>query len=157
RQFQQAVDANPEFGTGFLYLAKAKLDAGDLDGAETAVHQGLALSHDASIAPLAHYVLADVYSRRGRVKDAEREAAEGQRQEARLRDKGERGGASCPSSPFSAERPAANTARPASRRPRRSTCSSSRSTRCAPIGSVATEPLMWRRRTWIASPAKAGW
>src|SRR5262249_39433928 len=89
RQFQQAVDANPEFGTGFLYLAKAKLDAGDLDGAETAVHQGLALSHDASIAPLAHYVLADVYSRRGRVKDAEREAAEGQRQEAPPRDHGE--------------------------------------------------------------------
>ena len=90
RHFQQAVDANPEFGTGHLYLAKASLDAGDLDGAETAVRQGLALKHDASIAPLAHYVLADVYSRRGRARDAEREAAEGQRQEARLREKAER-------------------------------------------------------------------
>jgi arylsulfatase A-like enzyme/Tfp pilus assembly protein PilF len=85
--FQQAIDANPDFGTGYLYLAKAKLDSGDLDGAVTAVNRGLAMTHDASIAPLAHYVLADVYSRRGRVRDAEREAAEGQRQEARLREK----------------------------------------------------------------------
>jgi arylsulfatase A-like enzyme/Tfp pilus assembly protein PilF len=88
--FQQAVDANPEFGTGHLYLAKAKLDAADLDGAEAAARRGLALTHDESIAPLAHYVLADVYSRRGRVKDAEREAAAGQRQEARLREKADR-------------------------------------------------------------------
>jgi len=86
-QFEKAVDADPDFGTGYLYLAKAKLDSGDLDGAVTAVNRGLALTHDASIAPLAHYVLADVYSRRGRVKDAEREAAEGQRQMARLREK----------------------------------------------------------------------
>lgn len=88
--FEQAVNANAEFGTGYLYLAKAKLDAGDLDGAETAVRRGLALQHDESIAPLGHYVLADVYSRRGRARDAEREAAEGQRQEARLREKADR-------------------------------------------------------------------
>jgi len=90
RHFQQAVEANPDFGNGYLYLAKAKLDGGDLDGAEAAARQGLALKHDASIAPLPHYVLADVYSRRGRVKDAEREAAEGKRQEARLQQKAER-------------------------------------------------------------------
>jgi len=87
RQFQEAVDANPQFASGFLYLAKARLDAGDLDAAESAVNKGLASKPDASIAPLAHYVLADVYSRRGRVKDAEREAAEGQREEARLRER----------------------------------------------------------------------
>ena len=90
RHFQQAVDASPDFGSGYLYLAKARLDTGDLDGAETAAHRGLALKYDASIAPLAHYVLADVYSRRGRTTDAEREAAEGHRQEARLREKAER-------------------------------------------------------------------
>ena len=85
RRFEQAVDANPEFGSGYLYLAKARLDVDDLDGAEAAAIKGIALKPDREIAPLGHYVLADVYARRGRTKDAAREAAEGQRQEARLR------------------------------------------------------------------------
>ena len=83
RHFEQAVDANPEFGSGWLYLAKAKLDAGDLDGAEAAAARGLTLGPDREIAPLGHYVLADVYSRRGRSRDAAREAAEGRRLESR--------------------------------------------------------------------------
>ena len=83
--FNQAVAANPSFGTGYLYLAKAKLDAGDIDGAEAAAVAGMSRQPDPQIAPLAHYVLADVYSRRGRPGDARREAAEGQREEAQLR------------------------------------------------------------------------
>jgi arylsulfatase A-like enzyme/Tfp pilus assembly protein PilF len=83
RQFEQAIEAKPDFGSGYLYLAKARLDAGNLDGAEAAVRKAITLDPDPSIAPLGHYVLADVYSRRGRVKDAEREAAEGRRLEAR--------------------------------------------------------------------------
>jgi choline-sulfatase len=82
-QFQRAVDANPSFGSGFLYLAKARLDVDDLDGAEAAAIAGIKLEHDAQIAPLGHYVLADVYSRRGRQRDAEREAAEGRKLERR--------------------------------------------------------------------------
>lgn len=85
RHFEQAVAANPEFGTGYLYLAKARLDAGDIDGAAAAAAKGLTLKPDREIAPLGHYVLADVYSRQGRAADAAREAAEGQRQEARAR------------------------------------------------------------------------
>ena len=81
--FQRAVDANPRFGSGYLYLAKARLDADDLDGAEAAAIAGMKLKPDAEIAPLGHYVLADVYSRRGRTADAEREAAEGRRLERR--------------------------------------------------------------------------
>ena len=83
--FERAVDANPEFASGYLYLAKARLDVDDLDGAEAAAIKGMALKPDADIAPLAHYVLADVYSRRGREKDAAREAAEGQKLEQRRR------------------------------------------------------------------------
>ena len=81
--FEKAVDANPDFGSGYLYLAKARLDVDDLDGAETAAIAGIKLKPEADIAPLGHYVLADVYSRRGRVKDAEREAAEGRKLERR--------------------------------------------------------------------------
>ena len=39
--FRAAVDRNPEFGTGYLYLAKALLDANDLAGAEQAAKRGL--------------------------------------------------------------------------------------------------------------------
>jgi tetratricopeptide (TPR) repeat protein len=81
--FQRAVEANPEFGSGYLYLAKARLDLNDLDAAEAAARKGLTLKPDAEIAPLGHYVLADVYSRRGRATDAEREAAEGRKLERR--------------------------------------------------------------------------
>src|SRR5215813_5599003 len=81
--FQQAVEANPDFGSGYLYLAKARLDADDLAGAEAAALTGMALKPDADIAPLGHYVLADVYSRLGRTKDAEREAAQGRKLERR--------------------------------------------------------------------------
>ncbi len=83
RHFQRAVEANPEFGTGYLYLAKARLDLDDLAGAEAAAIKGMTLKLDAEIAPLGHYVLADVYSRRGRTQDAEREAATGRRLESR--------------------------------------------------------------------------
>src|SRR2546423_4327289 len=41
--FQRAVDANPRFSSGYLYLAKARLDADDLDGAEAAAIAGMKL------------------------------------------------------------------------------------------------------------------
>jgi arylsulfatase A-like enzyme/Tfp pilus assembly protein PilF len=83
RHFELAVDANPEFGSGYLYLAKARLDLGDLGGAETAAIKGMRLKPDAEIAPLGHYVLADVYSRQGRASDAAREEAAGRKLESR--------------------------------------------------------------------------
>jgi arylsulfatase A-like enzyme/tetratricopeptide (TPR) repeat protein len=83
RHFELAVDANPEFGSGYLYLAKARIDVGDLGGAETAAIKGMTLKPDAAIAPLGHYVLADVYARQGRPADAAREEAAGRKLESR--------------------------------------------------------------------------
>ncbi len=83
RHFELAVDANPEFGSGYLYLAKARLDLGDLGGAETAAIKGIGLKPDAEIAPLGHYVLADIYTRQGRLSDAAREEAAGRKLESR--------------------------------------------------------------------------
>lgn len=74
-RFRAAVDARPQFAEGYLYLAKALLDAGNLQGASQAATEGLSKSPDRSIAPLGHYVLADVYSRMGRENDAAREVA----------------------------------------------------------------------------------
>jgi arylsulfatase A-like enzyme/Tfp pilus assembly protein PilF len=78
-RFRRVVEIQPEFGTGHLYLAKALLDSGDLRGAEEWARKGLASKPDADIAPLGHYVLADVYNRMGRPGDAEREVAAAKR------------------------------------------------------------------------------
>jgi tetratricopeptide (TPR) repeat protein len=79
--YRAAVDKNPGFGTGYLYLAKALLDANDLKGAEQAAMRGLDSKPDAGIVPLGHYVLADVYSRLGREAEAARHIAAGKRAE----------------------------------------------------------------------------
>jgi tetratricopeptide (TPR) repeat protein len=83
--FRQAVALEPAFAEGHLYLAKSLLDTGDLAGAEAEARRGLAAGPGQAAAPLAHYVLADVYSRLGRPRDAAREAAMGQRLEERAR------------------------------------------------------------------------
>ncbi|HEY6547552.1 MAG TPA: tetratricopeptide repeat protein, partial [Vicinamibacteria bacterium] len=75
RHFKKAVEIQPDFGTGQLYLAKALLDLGDLKSAEDWARAGLTHKPDPRIAPLGHYVLADIYNRQGRVKDADREIA----------------------------------------------------------------------------------
>lgn len=75
RQFRASIEARPEFAEGHLYLAKAMLDLGELQPAEAAAKQGLSLNPDRTIAPLGHFVLADVYSRIGRDGDAAREVA----------------------------------------------------------------------------------
>jgi arylsulfatase A-like enzyme/tetratricopeptide (TPR) repeat protein len=71
--FRNVVEIDPTFGVGQLYLAKALLDAGDLDGAERWARAGLTNKPEPRMAPLGHYVLADVYERQGRVADARRE------------------------------------------------------------------------------------
>jgi arylsulfatase A-like enzyme/predicted Zn-dependent protease len=73
RRFRASIDARPEFAEGYLYLAKAMLDLGDLQAAEQAAKQGLSRAPERTIAPLGHYVLADVYSRLGRENEAARE------------------------------------------------------------------------------------
>jgi tetratricopeptide (TPR) repeat protein len=74
-RFRESVDWNPEFGTGYLYLAKTLLDAGELEEAEEAARQGLAKNPEPEMAPLGHYILADIYSRRGRPEEAARQVA----------------------------------------------------------------------------------
>jgi arylsulfatase A-like enzyme/Tfp pilus assembly protein PilF len=78
-RFRRAVEIQADFGTGQLYLAKALLDAGDLPGAEEWARKGLVNEPDPRIAPLGHFVLADVYNRQGRPAEAEREAAAARR------------------------------------------------------------------------------
>ena len=81
RHFRAAVAANPSFGAGYLYLAKALLDAGELPESEAAALKGLESDAAPEVRPLGHYVLADVYTRMGRAREAARHAALGQRLE----------------------------------------------------------------------------
>lgn len=74
-RFRNAVAVSPDFAIGHLYLAKALLDTGDLTGAQAAARQGLAAKPERKTAPLGHYVLADVYTRLGRSREAAREVA----------------------------------------------------------------------------------
>jgi arylsulfatase A-like enzyme/Flp pilus assembly protein TadD len=77
--FRKVVEIEPTFGTGQLYLAKALFDAGDVDGAERWARTGLTNRPEPRLAPLGHYVLADVYERRGRGAEARKEIAAAER------------------------------------------------------------------------------
>jgi tetratricopeptide (TPR) repeat protein len=68
--YRKVVSLAPEFAVGRLYLAKALLDVGDLSGAESEARAGLAQKPDPKLAPLGHYVLADVFNRQGRFSEA---------------------------------------------------------------------------------------
>ena len=74
---KQAIAANDAFAEGYFYLARASLGGGDLDEAAAMARKGLALEPRSAQAPLGHYVLADVFSKRGRLADAQRELAAG--------------------------------------------------------------------------------
>ena len=71
--FRAAVGQNERFAVGHLYLAKALLDRGELAEAEETALRGLDLGPEPEMAPLGHFVLADIYNRQGRTAEAERE------------------------------------------------------------------------------------
>ena len=83
---KQSIESNPRFGEGYIYLAKAYLDSGrNFAEAIDAAKKGLEYAPESEMAPLAHYVLADVYNRQGRAAEANRHVALGQALEARTR------------------------------------------------------------------------
>jgi choline-sulfatase len=80
---EQAIAANDAFAEGYFYLAKARLNTNDLARAETMARKGLAVGPASTAAPLGHFVLAGVFSKRGRMAEADRELAAGRALEAR--------------------------------------------------------------------------
>ncbi len=88
---KQSIVSNPRFAEGHLFLAKAYLDAGTkLDEAIKLAEKGLSLAPRSEYAPLGHYVLADIYNRQRRPREAAEELAVGRALEARQsRVKGE--------------------------------------------------------------------
>jgi arylsulfatase A-like enzyme/Flp pilus assembly protein TadD len=84
-ELERCTQAAPEFGPCFFFLARGHLDAGRLDAAAEHARKGLAVDATSELAPLGHYVLADVYERRGDKARALSEAAAGRKLEAGLR------------------------------------------------------------------------
>ncbi len=82
---KRAIGANPGFAEGHVVLARLYLQDGRLPEALDLARKGLSLDPRSPLAPLGHYVMADIYNRMGRHRDAERAAALGRQLEARLR------------------------------------------------------------------------
>jgi arylsulfatase A-like enzyme/Tfp pilus assembly protein PilF len=80
-----AIEKAPDFGAPYWYLAREELGAGRLDVAKDLAQRGLAAQPVSDVAPLGHYVLADVYNRQGQRQAAADEVAKAQRMEAGLR------------------------------------------------------------------------
>jgi tetratricopeptide (TPR) repeat protein len=76
--YKKAIEMNPSFAEGHLFLAKLYLDAGqDLQEAMRLAKKGVELAPQAEYAPLGHYVMADIYARRGMKSESDAEAARG--------------------------------------------------------------------------------
>ena len=80
-----SIDKAPDFGPAYWYLAREELGAGRLEQAKALALRGIAAQPVSAVAPLGHYVLADVYNRQGRADAAREEVAKAKRLEAVLR------------------------------------------------------------------------
>jgi arylsulfatase A-like enzyme/Flp pilus assembly protein TadD len=84
-ELREGVEKAPDFGACYWYLAREELDAGRLDVAADLARRGLEAQPVSEVAPLGHYVLADVYNRQGQAAKAQEEVGKAQRLEAALR------------------------------------------------------------------------
>ena len=84
-ELEASVKKAPDFGPAFFFLAREELDQGHLDRAADLARRGLGADPSSDVAPLAHFVLADIYNRRGEARKADEEVSEAQRLEASLR------------------------------------------------------------------------
>ena len=84
--YRKSIELNPAFAEGYFYLAKLYLDQGrNFDEAIALAQRGLQIAPRSQYAPLGHYVLADIYSRMGRMADSRREADLGRGKELQRR------------------------------------------------------------------------
>jgi choline-sulfatase len=90
-ELRECVEQAPDFGPCYFFLGREALAAGRLDEAADLAQRGLEKDRISEVAPLGHYVLADVYSRRGDKVKSEQEAAAGKAAEARIKARGQRG------------------------------------------------------------------
>jgi len=84
-QLRRGVEQAPQFGPCYLYLAREELNEGRLEEAADLARRGLEAEAGSPLAPLGHYVLADVFSRQGQEARSRDEVSKARRLEAALR------------------------------------------------------------------------
>jgi choline-sulfatase len=84
-ELRASTEKAPDFGPSFFFLAREEMNAGRLEIARDLALRGLKVDTTSEVAPLGHYVLADIYSREGKTKLAQEEAAKGKALEGRKR------------------------------------------------------------------------
>jgi Flp pilus assembly protein TadD len=84
-QLRAGIEQAPDFGACYWYLAREELGRGRLEEAASLARRGLEAQPLSEVAPLGHYVLADVYNRQGQGAKAQEEVGKAQRLEAVLR------------------------------------------------------------------------
>jgi arylsulfatase A-like enzyme/Tfp pilus assembly protein PilF len=84
-ELRESTEKAPEFGPAFFFLAREELSAGRLDAAVELAKKGLEMDKGSRVAPLGHYVLADVYNRQGKAAEASDEVAKARRIETARR------------------------------------------------------------------------
>ena len=83
--FKEAIKHKKDFANGYLFLAKAYLDLGEnLDEAVILTKKGLKLAPESEYAPLAHFILADIYNRLGQTNKYHEELRKGQQLQQKL-------------------------------------------------------------------------
>jgi arylsulfatase A-like enzyme/tetratricopeptide (TPR) repeat protein len=65
-ELRRSTEKAPEFSPSFFFLAREELNAGRLEQARDLATRGLEVDRGSEVAPLGHYVLADVYTREGK-------------------------------------------------------------------------------------------
>lgn len=84
-ELRLSTEKAPDFGPAYFFLAREELNAGRLAVARDLAERGLKVDSVSEVAPLGHYVIADILSREGKQKEAQDEAAKGKALESRRR------------------------------------------------------------------------
>lgn len=83
--FKESIKHNEDFANGYLFLAKAYLDSNkNFDEAISLANKGLKLAPESEYAPLAHFILADIYNRLGQTDKYREELEKGRRLQQKL-------------------------------------------------------------------------
>jgi len=88
QHFQEAINHKKDFANGYLFLAKAYLDLGEkFEEAILLAKKGLILAPQSEYAPLAHFILADIYNRLGQFSKSREEFRKGKELQQELENK----------------------------------------------------------------------
>ncbi|MBA7554991.1 hypothetical protein ES705_47632 [subsurface metagenome] len=84
--FKEAIKHKKDFANGYLFLAKAYLDLGEnFDEVVRFAKKGLELAPESEYAPLAHFILADIYNRLGQTDKYDEELRKAQQLQRKLK------------------------------------------------------------------------